>query len=332
MPKSRRTFTNWPGHRVVVGVGEDRLQFHRRGCGVDLVVEDLQRSFGENGEVIAIQGKDLERLFLLHGVTYASQILLRQRENHGDRLDLVDREHPGRVGAPHDVPRIHQPNANASGDRRRDARVIELGCALSTDAWSAATSAVQLLHGILLRVVSLLIDDAVLQQDCVPPEDDSSRSQAVPRLALSWPRPDRVAPDKCEGSICASKSPFCTVLPLLKTRLAAARRRHARGSLRCYTPAPCQAHSDRLENHGAPPGRSPQGRVRATRSRAWRPSRVPASVVRIFQTKRPPPIKPSRITQRAIRKKELIGDGRHPQRDIRESACEDRTSFPTIPD
>ena len=57
------------------------------------------------------------------------QLILRQGENHRNRLQLADDDKAGRIGGVHDVARVDQPEADASRDRRGNARVdqIELG-------------------------------------------------------------------------------------------------------------------------------------------------------------------------------------------------------------
>ena len=59
------------------------------------------------------------------------EILLRQREDHGDRLQLRQHHDPRPVGCMDHIALVHEPQARASGDRGKDLRVVELHlCAL----------------------------------------------------------------------------------------------------------------------------------------------------------------------------------------------------------
>ena len=63
-----------------------------------------------------------------HGLLlgHVGQIVLRQREQHGDRIHLRDHHDAAGVGRVDDVARIDQAHAGHAVDGRLDARVVEL--------------------------------------------------------------------------------------------------------------------------------------------------------------------------------------------------------------
>ena len=65
---------------------------------------------------------------------HSGKLILRQTENHRDRLQLRDHHKSAGIRGVNDVADSTSRNPNAPGDRRRDVRVRDLQLALSIDA------------------------------------------------------------------------------------------------------------------------------------------------------------------------------------------------------
>ncbi len=116
---------NWPGHSVLFGIGEGRLQLDRAGGRVDRVVGRQQRALVEFRLAVRCQGGD-RQLPGSHRQADARQGVLRQGEEHRDRMDLGDRHDPCRVPGMHHVARIDLAQADTSLKRRGDGAVAEV--------------------------------------------------------------------------------------------------------------------------------------------------------------------------------------------------------------
>src|SRR4029453_2556820 len=107
--------------KVEVGVGKFRLHLHGAGSLVDLVVHDLQNAAIDHGLVIAAERLDDQRTARERALD-AAQLLLRQAEEHRDRLDLRDDDDgaAAAVATAHDVAFVDLPDPGAPGDRGHD--------------------------------------------------------------------------------------------------------------------------------------------------------------------------------------------------------------------
>ena len=114
------------GEEGVVFVGEDRLELDRPGRRIDLVVDRRERSGGETRLEVAVEG--LDRKPPLHGQGFldADDLVLGDREGHGDGVDLGDDGDAGRIACANEVAGVDQPEADPAADRRFDAAVVEL--------------------------------------------------------------------------------------------------------------------------------------------------------------------------------------------------------------
>ena len=86
------------------------------------------------------------------------QILLRQVEEHRDRLKLGDDDDAGRVRRPHQVALVDQPDAGAAGDRRDDVGIGENGARIVDHGLIELDQRLELLDQRLLGVELLLVD------------------------------------------------------------------------------------------------------------------------------------------------------------------------------
>ncbi len=164
-----------------VGVVEQRAQLDRAGRRIDRVVEREQLAVGEFGAVGAVVGFDR------HGVPVAQpfgdrrNVVLGDREDHRDRLQLVDDDDAVRVAGRHVVALIDLAQPHPPGDRRDDVRVDQIhlrGLELAFIGFDGADVLVdqralriELLHGdrVLLDqpLVALQIQSGVRQQRLV---------------------------------------------------------------------------------------------------------------------------------------------------------------------
>src|SRR6185369_14755495 len=81
--------------------------------------------------------------------------VLRDREDHGDRLELGDDDQAARIGRMHDVAGVHQTQPHAAGDGRGDATVGELNLRGLDLALVVLDRALELVNERCLRVVLL---------------------------------------------------------------------------------------------------------------------------------------------------------------------------------
>ena len=114
------------GKQRLVGVGERGAQLHGAGGGVDLVVEAFQGPGCDRLGVRAIVRRDRERLTRARQRPDLFDVILRNDEDHRDGLQLRQHDQPGRAGRLHIIARIHQAQADASGDRRDDVTIDEV--------------------------------------------------------------------------------------------------------------------------------------------------------------------------------------------------------------
>ena len=70
------------------------------------------------------------------------QLIFGRGENHGDRLDLGDRDDPGLGRGVDDIADIDLAQADHAGDRRLDVGIVELGLGVVDRGSSAAIWAV----------------------------------------------------------------------------------------------------------------------------------------------------------------------------------------------
>ena len=107
-------------------VRELSLQLNRAGVLIDLIVDEEKLALGKLFFVLLIEGEHRDRA-VQHRLAHRAEIALRQREDHGARLDL--REHRERIDVigVDDVADIDLTEADHAVDRRRNGGVIELG-------------------------------------------------------------------------------------------------------------------------------------------------------------------------------------------------------------
>src|ERR1700742_432771 len=84
------------------------------------------------------------------------QLILRQREDHGDRLQLRDDDEAAGIGGVYDVALVDEPDARASGQWRADRGVVELDLRRVDIGLVGRDRGLQLPHQRALRVDLLL--------------------------------------------------------------------------------------------------------------------------------------------------------------------------------
>ena len=101
------------------------------------------------------------------------EVLLRQREHDGDGVELGDdHESPGVRGVD-DVPLVHLAHPHPPGDGRGDVRVVELRPGIFDGGLIGLHGGHHLIRQEPLGVVTLLIEDPLVDQVLVTLEDES---------------------------------------------------------------------------------------------------------------------------------------------------------------
>ena len=111
---------------LLVGVGKFGLELHCAGRLIDLVVDHLQRALVDQCAGVGLQRLHRQRTFG-EGRIDLRHVLLRQVENHVDRLELGEHHQPAGVGRAHHIADVDQADAGAAVDRRGDLGVAENG-------------------------------------------------------------------------------------------------------------------------------------------------------------------------------------------------------------
>ncbi len=102
-----------------LAVGEFGLELDRAGRRIDLIVDDLELAGLDHGLVVGAERVHRQRAAGERAIDLA-ELLLRQGEQHRDRLELGDDDDAARVGGVHDVALVDLADAGAAGDRRDD--------------------------------------------------------------------------------------------------------------------------------------------------------------------------------------------------------------------
>src|SRR6185437_15827471 len=104
-------------------------ELDRAGRGVDLIVDHGELAALDDAVVVGAQRVDRERARSWRsfgkGRVDAVEVLLRQVEGHGDRLELRDHDDGLRGSGAHDVAFVDLAHAGATVERRDDGGVIE---------------------------------------------------------------------------------------------------------------------------------------------------------------------------------------------------------------
>jgi hypothetical protein len=96
------------GKQRVVLVGKLRLQLHRAGALIDFIVEGQQRAGAELVLEAAVVHIDRKVGVRLDRGRHARQVVFRDTEDHGDRLQLRDHHQSLRVRGVNDVAGVHE--------------------------------------------------------------------------------------------------------------------------------------------------------------------------------------------------------------------------------
>src|SRR5262249_50958678 len=114
------------GEKFVLGIIEDGFELVGSGGGIDLIVDGEQLSGGNLVGVIAVVGSHHQGRALFHALHDLRQLILRQSENDGNRLELSDHYQTVGVRSMDYVADVHQAQPDAAADRRGDVQINDL--------------------------------------------------------------------------------------------------------------------------------------------------------------------------------------------------------------
>src|SRR5262249_32443864 len=110
---------------------------------------------------------DIHLHTLVNLIEDLGQLILRQREDYGDWLNLGDDHEAVGIGGVNDVAGINKAQTDSTGDRRSDTRVNQLQLGVVNLALIGFDCAIELTDGRGLCVELLLRDDAFLKKQFV---------------------------------------------------------------------------------------------------------------------------------------------------------------------
>ncbi len=145
------------GPQLDIGVRELGLQFHRAGRCVDLVVDHGQLAVVDHRIVVGTQRVDRQRS-LGEAAIDLVEVLLRQVEQHRDRLDLGDDDDARRAGGVHDVAFVDHAHAGAAVDRGDDGRIAQRRARVLDRRFVGLNQRLILLHERALGIGLLAVD------------------------------------------------------------------------------------------------------------------------------------------------------------------------------
>jgi hypothetical protein len=149
----------------IVGIVENRLEPIGAGGGIDLIVDGEQFARGNLFGIVAVKGFDGK---LNSGTQLGidlGKLVLRQAEEHGDRLKLSDEHQAIDVGGVHNIAGVNQTEADTTADGRSDVGKGELQFGVVNLALVRGDRAIKLANQCRLRVELLLRDDAFLEEE-----------------------------------------------------------------------------------------------------------------------------------------------------------------------
>ena len=136
----------------VVFVRKHGLDFDGPGRRIDLVVDGQQHPAGQLRLEVAVVGVDGELPAGGERPLHAHDLVLRDGEHDGDRMDLRDDSQPEGVVGPDNVAGIDQSQADPAADGSRDPAVVELQPHVVDDTAVDLDRRLALLHQSSLRV------------------------------------------------------------------------------------------------------------------------------------------------------------------------------------
>src|SRR5580700_1485619 len=108
------------GKQRAVFVFEEGSHLDRAGGGIDLVIEGQQFSRGQLGLLTPVESVDAQAFPVSHLRLHLCEVVFRNGEDYGDWLQLCDHCQSRGPACLNDVAGIHQPQAYATVDRRRN--------------------------------------------------------------------------------------------------------------------------------------------------------------------------------------------------------------------
>jgi hypothetical protein len=143
------------GPKPLIIVGEYGLESDRTGALIDLIVDEFEPSLSEFDPIVLIVGLD-DRRSAAGSVGDLGQILLWQREDHGDGIELGNNDEPAAIAGVHDVALIDEAKAGTAGQWRQNGGVAELDPRVVDDCLIVLNGCQVLPDQSLLRVHALM--------------------------------------------------------------------------------------------------------------------------------------------------------------------------------
>ncbi len=106
------------GKQAIVLIGEGGLQFVSSGGGIDLIVDAGERPGSNLGGIVAVESVDGQLTTGAQFGDHLRQLILRQTEDHRNRLQLGNDQQAAGVRSVNHVSSIHQAQTDAAADGR----------------------------------------------------------------------------------------------------------------------------------------------------------------------------------------------------------------------
>src|ERR1700733_659529 len=114
------------GKQAAVAVVKQCTKFESAGCGINLIVQSEQLARSDFLGLLSVVSIHRKLGSMMDLVEHAGQVILGQRENNCDGLDLGDTSPACAAGGLHEIAGIDQTQANSARERRNDMAVGKL--------------------------------------------------------------------------------------------------------------------------------------------------------------------------------------------------------------
>src|ERR1044071_3352658 len=138
-------------------IGEGSFEANSASSGVDLIIDDSECAFVEQGAIVAIDCEDSEFMAGVQLLLNLPQILLGQGEIDGDRTELCDDDEAvGIAGGVNDVALIDEADARATIEGGDDFCIRKLDPGAVNGGLIGLDGGCELIDGRFLGIVILL--------------------------------------------------------------------------------------------------------------------------------------------------------------------------------